>query len=180
VQDWSAAGELLFVSVRDIRAAPVAGGTARDVVATEASEFDAALSPNGRWLAYVSDRTGQAEVWVQGYPDAVAAPIRVSANGGYEPRWSANGRELFFRQGVSMHAAAVADEEELAFAVSQQLFSGNFFGSPSPESSSYDVAPDGRFLMIEIEDASGANDEPASIVVVQNWLEELKQRVSTK
>jgi Tol biopolymer transport system component len=179
-QDWSTTGEVLFVAVRDIRGAPVAGGPARDVIATAANEFDAALAPNGRWLAYVSDRTGQAEVWVQSYPDAVTAPVRVSASGGYEPRWSADGRELFFRQGDSMYAAAVADEQDLVFEVPQLLFSGRFFDAPSPESSSYDVAPDGRFLMIQIEETSDANDEPASIVVVQNWLEELKQRVPTK
>ena len=73
------------------------GGEVRNVVASEFIEFDPALSSNGRWLAYVSNRTGQDEIWVQGYPDGV--PVRVSSNGGYEPLWSADGRELFYRQG---------------------------------------------------------------------------------
>jgi Tol biopolymer transport system component len=63
-----------------------AAGEVRDVVATEDVEFDPALSPNGRWLAYVSNRTGQLEVWVKGYPEGV--PVRVSRSGGYEPLWS--------------------------------------------------------------------------------------------
>ena len=58
------------------------------------------LSPDGRWLAYVSNRTGQGEVWVQGYPEGPV--IRVSNNGGYEPRWSADGKSLYY--------VSVADE----------------------------------------------------------------------
>ena len=69
-----------------------AAGEVRDVVATDDAEFDAALSPDGRWLAYASNRTGQPEMWVKGYPDGV--PVRVSRSGGYEPHWSADGREL--------------------------------------------------------------------------------------
>jgi eukaryotic-like serine/threonine-protein kinase len=178
-QDWSTAGELLFVSGRDIHAAPVAGGEARNVIATDDNEFDAALSPNGRWLAYVSDRTGQAEVWVQGYPDGV--PVPVSSSGGYEPRWSGDGKEIFYLQGSSMYAVAVDTEAaELSFEAPVLLFSGSFFAAPSAETRSYDVARDGRFLMIQREDAVGANDGPASIVVVENWFEELKRRVPTE
>lgn len=179
VQDWSAEGELLFVVGRDIRATPVAGGEARDVIVTDDDEFDASLSPNGRWLAYVSDRTGQAEVWVQGYPDGV--PVPVSSTGGYEPRWSADGRELFYLQGGSMYAVAVETQAaEFSFDRPVLLFSGSFFGAPDPETRSYDVARDGRFLMIQREGATDASNAPARIVVVQNWFEELKQRVPTK
>jgi Tol biopolymer transport system component len=177
LQDWSAAGELLFVSGRDIRAAPAAGGEARDVVATPANEFDAALSPDGRWLAYVSDRTGRAEVWVQSYPDDAAVPVRISTDGGYEPRWSPDGKELFFLQSDSLYSVAVDVGQEYAFGVPVPLFSGNFYRAPSVESHSYDVARDGRFLMIQVDDAATADEPPASIVVVQNWFEELKRLV---
>jgi serine/threonine-protein kinase len=177
-QDWATAGGVLFYSLsRDIRAVPRSGGEARDVVATEYAEFDAAVSPNGRWVAYVSDRTGQAEVWVQGYPDAVAAPVRVSDSGGYEPRWSSDGNELFYRQGDAVYAVSVDVAPELSFKVPALLFSGPFFGAPNPETRSYDVARDGRFLMIQPEDTVGASDTSASIVVVQNWFEELKRLV---
>ena len=98
------------------------GGEVRKVVASEFIEFDPALSPNGRWLAYVSNRTGQHEIWVQGYPDGV--PVRVSSNGGYEPLWSADGRELFYRQGLAMMAVAVETGAEFSFATPKQLFSG--------------------------------------------------------
>jgi hypothetical protein len=138
------------------------------------------LSPDERWIAYVSDRTGQGEVWVQGYPEAVAAPVRVSGGGGYEPRWSADGKELFYRQGSSMYAVAVELDAELSFEAPVLLFSGTFLGTPAPETRSYDVARDGRFLMIQPEDTAGANVAPASIVVVQNWFEELKRLVPSQ
>ena len=69
---WSAADELLFIDAfqANIFAIPVAtAGEVRDVVVTEDAEYDPALSPNGRWLAYASNRTGETEVWVKGYPD---------------------------------------------------------------------------------------------------------------
>jgi Tol biopolymer transport system component len=179
---WSNAGELLLVGGRpgspDIVATrTVPPGEIRDVVATEDLEFDPVLSPNGRWLAYASDRTGQPEVWVKGYPDG--APVRVSRTGGFEPAWSANGHELFYLQGSAMMAVAVEAEGEFSFGEPVQLFSEPFFTAPGPFVSSYDVARDGRFLMIQPQGGAGAEASHSSIVVVQNWTEELKQRVPT-
>jgi serine/threonine-protein kinase len=97
-QVWSAGGELILTSgLGDIVATTAAPtGEMRDIVASDSAEFDPALSPNGRWLAYVSDRSGQPEVWVQEYPEGVAQ--RVSSRGGYEPLWSTDGSELFYWQ----------------------------------------------------------------------------------
>jgi Tol biopolymer transport system component len=175
---WSAAGELILVAPGsgDIVATPaMPTGEVRNVVASESFEFDPALSPNGRWLAYISNRTGQAEIWVQGHPEG-APPVRVSSSTGYEPLWSADGRELFYRQGAAMMAVAVETGNEFSFAPPRPLFSGPYVQRPNPGSRSYDVARDGRFLMI----LRGDENRPtasASIVVVQNFGEELKQRV---
>jgi len=147
-------------------------------VVTADGEFDAALSPNGRWLAYASDRTGRAEIWVKGYPEGV--PVRVSRDGGIEPRWSANGRELFFLQGNAMMNVAVDTGAAFSFDAPVQLFTGRFFVNSSPTVRSYDVARDGRFLMIQLPGGSTDAKESSSIVVVQNWFEELKRRVPTK
>jgi serine/threonine-protein kinase len=174
---WSAAGELFFVSIRDgnnpdILATPAAArGDVREVVATEYAEFDPALSPNGRWLAYASERSGRVEVWVMGYPDG--APVRVSGSGGFEPRWSADGRELYYLQGSALMMVAVETEREFSFAPPVQLFTGRYRAEPAGAAISYDVAPDGGFVMIE---SSGNTGGSASIVVVQNWFEELKRR----
>ena len=179
---WSDEGELILVGqlggAGDIVATRVEPeAELRDVVVTADAEFDVALSPNGRWLAYASDRTGGPEIWVKRYPDGVA--VRISRNGGVEPRWSADGQELFYLQGNAMMAVAVETEGEFAFDAAVALFvDPSFFANPALNIHSYDVARDGRFLMIQ---QSGASTETAgSIVVVQNWFEELKQRVPTE
>ena len=177
---WSAADELLFVDAfrGNILAIPVASaGQIRDVVVTEDAEYDPALSPNGRWLAYASNRTGQIEVWVKGYPDG--APGACRRNGGYEPRWSLDGRELFYLQGRSMMAIAVETEGEFSFSAPVELFTGPYFFDATSRSTSYDVARDGRFLMIQPQASAGDAPSPSSIVVVQNWTEELKRLVPT-
>jgi eukaryotic-like serine/threonine-protein kinase len=179
---WSAAGELFFLqpplSTADVAVIPVEGADSpRKVVATEYAEIDPTLSPDGHWLAYASPRTGRNEIWVQGYPEGVAT--RISNNGGYEPRWSADGRELFYLQGNAMMAVAVETGDDFSFSQPMQLFSGRYFAQQNPVVSSYDVARDGRFLMIELP-ADAANGRSGSIVVVQNWTEELKRRVPGK
>jgi hypothetical protein len=181
---WSAADDLILIEAPlgpmnfDIVARPVgAADEVRQIVATEFTEFDPALSPNGRWLAYVSNRTGRDEIWVQEYPDGVAN--RVSTNGGYEPRWSAVGRELYYLQGNALMAVAVETEGAFSFAAPEQLFAGSRLAASGPFASSYDVARDGRFLMIEPPGTSG-DAIPASIVVVENWAEELKRLVPTE
>jgi serine/threonine-protein kinase len=175
---WSSADELLFVEPfqANIFAIPVAvAGEIRAVVVTEDAEYDPALSPNGRWLAYASNRTGQSEVWVKGYPEGV--PMRVSRNGGYEPRWALDGRELFYLQGRSMMAVRVEAENEFSFGAPTELFTGSNFVDAASFISSYDVARDGRFLMIEPQASAGEVPSPSSIVVVRNWTEELERLV---
>jgi eukaryotic-like serine/threonine-protein kinase len=180
VRDWTATGELLLVrgplTTTNIVAVPVIGdGPAREVVATEYADFDPALSPDGRWLAYASTRTGRNEIWVQGYPEGVA--VRVSSNGGFEPRWATNGRELYYLQQDTMMAVAVETGDELSFSAPEQLFTGPYRVLADPTARSYDVAPDGRFVMVALDDGSETGAPPSNIVVVQNWTEELKRRV---
>ena len=178
-QVWSDAGELIVVRVTgntgDILAVPASSaGEVRPVVASQFAEYAPALSPNGRWLAYVSDRSGAGEIWVQGYPDGV--PVRVSRNGGYEPLWSRDGRELFYWEGNAMMDVAVTTDGPFVFNTPVQLFSGRYLTFPTGIGRGYDVARDGRFLLIQPGNESKAA-APRSIVVVQNFAEELKQRV---
>jgi hypothetical protein len=182
---WTTEGELLVTRRRDIQAmAATSPGELRDVVSTESYEYQPALSPNGRWLAYASDRSGRLEIWVKEYPDGAAA-VRVSGNGGYAPTWAASGRELFY---VSLDGAmmSVAVDTELDFSSRQpvELFKESFRNYPT-SARFYDVAPDGRFLMIRRQQASVPVVQPrppnaAGIVVVQNWFEELKRLVPTR
>jgi serine/threonine-protein kinase len=175
--------ELIVVSVdnqtagndTDIHVVPLTEAPAtRPFVKTPRREgFEgAAISPNGRWFAYASDATGQLEIWVQPYGTA-GSPVRVSPNGGIEPVWSRNGRELFYLEGRKLMAVPVETAgPRFDFMPARMLFETDNAITGQPPS--YDVGPDGRFIMIRPTDTQR---EASPIVVVLNWFEELKQRV---
>jgi serine/threonine protein kinase/Tol biopolymer transport system component len=175
--DWLGDGQLL-VSVGvdgaewDIRVASTTGDPPRDLLATKDAERTARRSPNGRWLAYESNRSGREEIWVAPYLPGGGAPVRVSQDGGKQPVWSRNGRELFYLQSNRLMAAAVETSKAgFTFKPSVELFA-----IPLVINGAYDVAQDGRFLMFRpTSPSSPASDR---IVVVQNWHEELKRLVS--
>ncbi len=105
-----------------------------------------ALSPNGKWLAYQSDETGQMEVYVRPYPGP-GARVPVSLHGGTEAAWAHSGRELFFRSGDSLMAAAVAPGPTFAVTGRRLLFTGSFVSGDAYRE--YDVAPDDQhFVML--------------------------------
>jgi Tol biopolymer transport system component len=127
----------------------------------------AALSPDGRWLAYVSGVTGGPEIWVRPYPGP-GAPLRISPGGGLEVVWGPEGRELFYLEGDKMMAVKIETEPTFHFQPPELLFEGGFHHA----NPSYDIGPDGRFLMIKL------TEEPrGQINIVLNWFEELKRLV---
>jgi Tol biopolymer transport system component len=131
------------------------------------------FSPDGRWLAYISNESGRDEIYVQPYPGP-GGKRQISTEGGTEPVWNPNGRELFYRAGNKMMAVAVTTEPTFSAGKPKMLFEGPYV--PTPRSfPDYDVSPDGqRFLMLKPSEQSQAL---AQINVVQNWFEELKRRV---
>jgi serine/threonine-protein kinase len=132
------------------------------------------FSPDGRWLAYTSDASGREEVYVQPYPGP-GEKWPISTDGGTEPVWNPNGRELFYRTGNKMMAVDIATQPSFAAGKARMLFEGRY--EPGPlQLANYDVSSDGqRFLMLKpIEQAA-----PTQINVVLNWFEELKRRVPT-
>jgi serine/threonine-protein kinase len=128
------------------------------------------LSPDGRWLAYASSATGNSEIWVQPYPGPGAA-VRVSPRGGREPVWARNGRELFYLEGQRLVAVAVQPGTTFSFSPAESLFEHAYVATGQPPS--YDVAADGRFLMVK----SGATATVPPIVITLGWFEELKRQV---
>ena len=130
------------------------------------------FSPDGRWLAYQSYASGRNEIYVQPFPGPGQREL-LSSDGGTEPMWSLDGRELFYRQGNQMMVVPIEIEPAFRAGRAQPLFDAGRFPSGGGFFTNYDVSPDGqRFLMIEGEGNSG----PARLHLVLNWAEELKRR----
>jgi Tol biopolymer transport system component len=140
------------------------------IARTRFEEGYGAFSPDGRWLAYQSRESGRFEIYVQG----IAGPgskIRVSTEGGQKPSWSRDGKELYFRQGHKMMAATIESGAELRVGKPVTLFEGHY--GRYWASRAYDVAPDGRFLMVKTPEELA----PRQLNVVLNWFAELERLV---
>jgi len=171
---------LLFVewnpeTARDIwTMTPEDDRRAEPVLATPFDEYSSALSPDGSWLAYVSDESGRYEVYVRSWPEG-ASRVLVSAHGGKDPAWSADGTELFYRVGEAMMVVPVESGTNFSAGTPELLFEGRFkLGVHG--SMSYDVSADGRFLMIERSRVETAD----RLHVVLDWFEELKRLAPTE
>lgn len=150
----------------DIWVLPIAGeGQAHPLLQSKFSEQWGVVSPNGQWLAYVSDETGSSEVYVQSFP-GLGNRAQISELGGFEPAWSRNGRELFYRTGDKMMVVPVEAEQHFKAGTPQALFEDH------NDYSDYDIALDGtHLLMIKGKDDSS----PMQLNVVLNWREEWKR-----
>jgi Tol biopolymer transport system component len=141
-----------------------------------ASEFLAEFSPDGRWIAYSATEAGlqSLQVYVRSYP-GLNGPWRVSPSGGNHPRWSADGRELYYLtlQGTAIMAAAIStDGASLSVAAPRALVKTRARFDHFPGGLAYDVARDGRFLVNELiapEPAQGSAPDTSSFTVVLNF-----------
>jgi Tol biopolymer transport system component len=148
---------------------------AQPFIRTPFNESAPQFSPDGRWLAYVSNESGHNEVYVQSYPGP-GGKWQISTEGGTEPVWNRNARELFYRNGNKMMAVDVAIQPTFAGGKPRVLFEGPYLPTPATFPN-YDVSLDGqRFLMLKPIEREAA---PTQINVVLNWFEELKQKVPT-
>ena len=149
---------------------------AQPFLQTPFEEGGAVFSPDGRWLAYVSNESGRYEIYVQPFPGP-GGKWQISTEGGREPVWARNGRELFYRNSNQMMAVEITTEPTFSAGSPRLLFEGAFM-SGTVFLPYYDVTPDGqRFVMLKpVESETSA---PTQINVVLNWFEELKQRVPT-
>jgi dipeptidyl aminopeptidase/acylaminoacyl peptidase len=145
----------------------------RSLIATPFDEFSPVLSPDGRWLAYVSDETGRSEIHVRPFPAVDTGHWQVSTNGGNSPLWAHSGRELFYRSAASeMIAVQVGGGAAFVPEQTRALFStaGYYLGGVVPD---YAVEPDDQsFIMFRTVSAQTRPD----LTVVLNFFEDLRVR----
>jgi serine/threonine-protein kinase len=149
------------------------------LVQTAFSELNGAISPDGRWLAYQANNSGQYEVYVRPYPDVSGGLRQVSTGGGTRPLWARTGQELFYlSSGGALMRVGVERGPTWAAGTPTKLLNEGYFTVPGGNPGrTYDISPDGkRFLIVKAGGGSGQAAVP-QIVVVQNWLEELKRLV---
>jgi serine/threonine protein kinase len=144
------------------------------------------ISPDGRWIAYISTESKKNEVYVRSFPDVNKGRWQVSTSGGDSPLWSPDGRELLYLNGDAVVAVSVKTEPNFDIVGTPQvLFRGTYVPSLPDNGTPWDISPDGkRFLMIKppasTSAASTAVVARPKITIVLNWFEELKQRVPVK
>ncbi len=142
---------------------------------SEANEAAPALSPDGQWIAYSSDQTGQCEIYVQRFPD-LGDRRPISTNGGAAAIWSPDGSTLFYLEGTRMMSVSIDYEPRFSAGTPALVFDGTI--TDNCRGRSYDLSRDGqRFLFAK--PAGSTEDSPVDLVVVLNWFEELRRLAPT-
>ena len=142
--------------------------TAQPFLANQFDNHSPSLSPDGHWVASVSNESGRLEVYVRPFPGS-GGRWQVSLGGGSEPVWAPNGRELFYRNGTKMMVAAIALHPTFTVGTRRELFEGNYVNDPVYRS--YDVTRDGQaFVMVRSPKPS------ADFIVVLNWFDQLREQ----
>ena len=180
--DWSPDGHILLYGASlgseriDLWYLPLAGGERkpRPYLQTEFSQFQARFSPDGRFVAYTSNETGRNEIYVRPFPQASAGKWRVSANGGTEPHWRRDGKELYYISADSkMMAAGVTTAPAFNMPANPKpLFTLPALGGGATR---YDVTADGQKFLIDAVVTGGEAPRSMSITVVLNWPALLKK-----
>jgi Tol biopolymer transport system component len=178
---WSSDGDWLVYRTgttdnnRDIYARRLRPDTATLAVSARPGidERAPALSPNGRWLAYVSDETGEDEIWVRPFPDVGRGSRQLSMDGGSEPVWSESGTELFFRGRRGLTSVVIGDGEDFSTGEVRALFpSTAYMFFVAHRAYDFEEGRD-RFLMIRDTPEEIA---PAELIFVENFNEEVKAK----
>ncbi len=139
---------------------------------------NSAISPDGRWLAYVSIVSGSPQIFVINLAQPEERQ-QITPDGGSQPRWEGSGRELFYtRLDGTLMSVPVGLGPTFTWGTSTPLLRGPYFAGPAVLSSgTYDVTPDGRRFLMLRRGGPEQRFEPPTVIVVKNWIEELKRLV---
>jgi eukaryotic-like serine/threonine-protein kinase len=171
LNEWSRDGRHIIYAQHgaatklDLWLLPIDGGPARPLLQTSFNEAQARLSPDGRWIAYVSDESGIPEVYVRRYPD-MNDPHLISVGGG-QPQWRADQKELFYlAQDRWLMSVAVHGSDSLSYGAPRRLFRSSIGAGPSAARDSYAAMSDGQSFLI---DGRHDRDRDAPITMMRNW-----------
>jgi Tol biopolymer transport system component len=144
-----------------------ANGKAQPFLQTPSDELFGQLSPNGQWMAYSSDVSGRREVWVRSFPTADRETL-ISTAGGEQPRWSSDGKELFFQAGDGKLTVVAVNTQGDTFTAGppRALFDMRMVQSENGAQFEYDVSPDAKRFLIT---SRGAATTPPLLNVIVNW-----------
>ena len=182
---WSRDGTTLVVEVdSDIGVVPTSGkGQWKPLIHTSAYEGQPAVSPDGRWVAYLSSESGSGEVYLQRFPD-LGDRRAISTGSGHRPTWSRDGRELFYLRGgppnAVMHVTVRATPDGRADIGTPEVLTEFRFFSQNSAGRIYDVSADGKRLLVLTRAGDDGSTQSRQINVVLNWFEELKRLVPLK
>ena len=179
---WSVNDELAFyvhnpATNRDIWTVDLETGNAAEFLATTAQERSPRFSPDGNWIAHLSDEMGQYDVWVRPFPSVRDTRYRsISIGGGVEPAWARDGTELFFRNfSGDMMAVPVTFGQTFSFEDPVKLFDGSAYMSgfepPQNGETNYGIHQDGRVLMVTNDQRPPAERPVQQINIVLNCYE---------
>lgn len=150
-------------------------GTPEPFLKSSFQDLNPAFSPDGRWLAYQSNESGRPEVYVRAFPPPASGPggkWQISNNGGTQPRWSSNGRDLLYQSGRQIIAAGYTAKGNVFQAEKPRVWISEF-GGPT-----WDLAPDGKRILVT---AAVEGEQPPKaehvVVFLQNFFDHLRQRV---
>jgi len=150
------------------------------LIQTSFQELNGEIAPDGRWIAYESNESGRTDIYVRPFPDVTTGRWQISTEGGSRPLWARSGDELFYvtPTGVLMSVRVEKGSSWVAGSPTRVLDESYYFGGGGSTGRTYDISPDGRrFLMVK---RGGTTEQAgASVIVVQNWFEELKRLVPT-
>jgi eukaryotic-like serine/threonine-protein kinase len=142
-------------------------------------EQDPVISPDGKWLAYTSDESGRLEVYVRPFPDVDSGKVRVSVAGGMSPTWAHGGGEIFFINEQSLVSAEFSTESGFSVTQRQTLFQVPSDIMIGERTDYYAVSPDDQRFMFARFSSGGSDEDDGGTrwILVQNFFEELKERV---
>jgi serine/threonine-protein kinase len=166
--------DLWSLRLHDLDRTTAASLTAEVLLRTSSLESFPRFSPDGKWIAYMSDESGRREIYVRPYPGA-GGKVQVSTAGGVRPSWHPNGRELFYQLRNRWYAAEVAPSTPFRVGKPRLLFEGPYISAPG---FSWALGPDGeRFLVLENPEQFRARRE---LTVVTHFFDEIRRRTAAR